>query len=194
MPQRDLYLAAYDISEPHRLTAALKLTRAYATGGQKSVNKLYLTSAKEEFTLSLLLLDRAQLEVKTEGDALALYEAGVRRGTVPVKLIDRCVIHEAQTRLDSGVLMRLAEAGVTTTLMSPRSPRRVAVVRAKLARQRRTLQHLKNQHPDARKPLFDALLGFYHRPEFKGTSVIVTEALITHPAGRKLDAIQPIIA
>lgn len=139
--------------------------------------------------MSLLLLDRAQLEVKAEGDTLALYEAGVRRGTVPIKLIDRCVIQGAQTRFDSGVLMKLSEAGVTTMLMSPRSPRRVAlvlgpqhndaavrlaqaarvmddawccqwalgVVRAKLARQRRTLQHLQTARPDARKPLFDAL-------------------------------------
>ena len=139
--------------------------------------------------MSLLVLDRAQLEIKAEGDTLALYEAGVRRGTVPIKLIDRCVIHGAQTRLDSGVLMKLAEAGVSTVLMSPRSPRRVAlvlgsqhndaavrlaqaarvmddawccqwalgVVRAKLARQRRTLHHLQTARPDARKPLFDAL-------------------------------------
>ena len=139
--------------------------------------------------MSLLLLDRAQLEVKSEGDTLALYEGGVRRGTVPIKLIERCVIHGAQTRLDSGVLMKLAEAGVTTVLMSPRSPRRVALVlgpqhndaavrlaqaqrvmddlacrqwaaslvRAKLARQRRTLQHLQSARLDARKPLFDAL-------------------------------------
>ncbi|MBK9444491.1 MAG: CRISPR-associated endonuclease Cas1, partial [Comamonadaceae bacterium] len=75
-----------------------------------------------------LILDRAQLEVKSEGDTLALYEAGVRRGTVPIKLIDRCVIHGAQTRLDTGVLMKLAEAGTTTVLMSPRSNRRVALV------------------------------------------------------------------
>lgn len=78
--------------------------------------------------MSLLLLDRAQLEIKSEGETLALYEAGTRRGTVPIKLLDRCVIHGAQTRLDTGVLMKLAEAGVTTTLMSPRSSRRVALV------------------------------------------------------------------
>lgn len=78
--------------------------------------------------MALLLLDRAHLEIKSEGETLALYEAGQRRGTVPIKLIDRCVIHGAQTRLDSGVLMKLAEAGVTTVLMSPRSPRRVALV------------------------------------------------------------------
>lgn len=46
MPQRDLYLAAYDVSEARRLSAALKLTRAYATGGQKSVHELFLTPAE----------------------------------------------------------------------------------------------------------------------------------------------------
>lgn len=138
--------------------------------------------------MALLVLDRSQLEVKSEGDTLALYENGVRRGTVPVKLVDRCVIHGAQTRLDSGVLMKLAEAGVTTVLMSPRHSRRVAivlgtqhndaairlaqatrvmddafcrswareVVRAKIARQRRTIGQLQHARPDARKPLFDA--------------------------------------
>ncbi len=139
--------------------------------------------------MGLLLLDRAQLEIKSEGDTLALYEAGVRRGTVPIRLIDRCVIHGAQTHLDTGVLMKLAEAGVTTVIMSTRQTRRVAlvlgpqhndaavrlaqsarvmdesfccqwalsVVRAKLARQRRTLGTLMALRPDARKPLFDAL-------------------------------------
>ncbi len=138
--------------------------------------------------MGLLVLDRSQLEVKSEGATLALYEAGERRGTVPVKLVDRCVIHGAQTRLDSGVLMKLAEAGATTVLMSPRNLRRVAivlgpqhndaairlaqatrvmddafcrswaldVVRAKIARQRRTIQQLRQARPDARKPLFDA--------------------------------------
>ena len=139
--------------------------------------------------MALLLLDRSNLEIKTEGETLAIYENGQRRGTVPVQLIDRCIIHGAQTRLDTGVLMKLAEAGVTTVIFSPRQQRRVAivlgpqhndaavrlaqsarvlddnfcrqwaldVVRAKLARQRRTLLHLKTQRPDARKPLFDAL-------------------------------------
>ncbi|APW48294.1 CRISPR-associated endonuclease Cas1 [Rhodoferax antarcticus] len=78
--------------------------------------------------MALLLLDRAQLDIKSEGETLALYEAGVRRGTVPIKLIDRCVIHGAQTRLDSGVLIKLAQAGATTVLMSPRGVRRVALV------------------------------------------------------------------
>ena len=139
--------------------------------------------------MALLLLDRAHLEVRTEGDALALYESGQRRGTVPTKLIDRCVIHGAQTRLDSGVLAKLAEAGCTTVLMSPRQTRRIAIVLgphhndaavrlaqaqcvlndawcrpwahaivlAKLRRQRKALQSLLAQRPDARKALLDAI-------------------------------------
>ena len=46
MIQRNLHLAFYDIAEPRRLIAALKLARAYATGGQKSVHELFLTPAE----------------------------------------------------------------------------------------------------------------------------------------------------
>ncbi len=50
MTQRLLHLACYDVAEPRRLIAALKLARVYATGGQKSVHELYLTVA-ERITL-----------------------------------------------------------------------------------------------------------------------------------------------
>jgi CRISPR-associated protein Cas2 len=43
MSQRSLYLAAYDIAEPKRLKAFLKLLRGYASGGQKSVFECWLT-------------------------------------------------------------------------------------------------------------------------------------------------------
>jgi len=46
MTQRFLHLACYDIAEPRRLIAALKLARAYATGCQKSVHELFLTPAE----------------------------------------------------------------------------------------------------------------------------------------------------
>jgi CRISPR-associated protein Cas1 len=78
--------------------------------------------------MATLLLDRAQLEVRADGDALALYESGIRSGTVPLNLLDRVVIQGSQTRLDSGVLIRLAESGVATILLSPRASKRVAIV------------------------------------------------------------------
>ena len=43
MPSRDFYLAAYDVSSPRRLAAALALVRGYTTGGQKSVHEVFLT-------------------------------------------------------------------------------------------------------------------------------------------------------
>jgi len=46
MVERTPYLAAYDIHEPRRLAAALKVVRAYSVGGQKSVHEVLLTPAE----------------------------------------------------------------------------------------------------------------------------------------------------
>ena len=58
MAKRDLYLAAYDVSEPRRLVAALALVRGFATGGQKSVHEVFLTPYEKReliHAMSLLL-------------------------------------------------------------------------------------------------------------------------------------------
>lgn len=47
MPDRDLYLAAYDVADDRRLTKALHAVRTYATGGQKSVHEVFLTAAEK---------------------------------------------------------------------------------------------------------------------------------------------------
>ncbi len=78
--------------------------------------------------MATLLLDRADLEVRIADGALALYENGTRSQTVPLRLIDRVVIQGARTRLDSAVLLKLAEAGASTLLLSPRASRQVAIV------------------------------------------------------------------
>jgi CRISPR-associated protein Cas2 len=44
--ERELYLAGYDMACPRRLVAALKLIRAHATGGQKSVYEIHLTQGE----------------------------------------------------------------------------------------------------------------------------------------------------
>jgi len=78
--------------------------------------------------MSLLILDRPGLEIRTEDDALVLFEAGEHRCSVPIKQIERCVIHGSKTVIEVGVLMKLAEAGITTVLMGQRHTRRVAIV------------------------------------------------------------------
>lgn len=47
MTQRQLYLAAYDISCNRRLRKALHVLRGYASGGQKSVFECYLTHTEK---------------------------------------------------------------------------------------------------------------------------------------------------
>jgi CRISPR-associated protein Cas2 len=52
MKQRQLYLAAYDISCNRRLRKALCVIRAYASGGQKSVFECYLTVTEKNQLLA----------------------------------------------------------------------------------------------------------------------------------------------
>lgn len=47
MANRQLYLAAYDISSNRRLRKALYVLRNYASGGQKSVFECYLTNTEK---------------------------------------------------------------------------------------------------------------------------------------------------
>ena len=56
MGARNLYLAAYDVSHPRRLAAALDLVRGFATGGQKSVHEVFLTPAEKREVLHAMSL------------------------------------------------------------------------------------------------------------------------------------------
>ncbi len=68
MPERDLYLAAYDVADPKRLRASLELVKGYATGGQKSVYEIFLTPAER----ADLLLGMAQVLNEAEDSFLLL--------------------------------------------------------------------------------------------------------------------------
>lgn len=56
MSQRDFHLAAYDVTEPRRLAAALDVVRAFATGGQKSVHEIWLTPAEKAVLVQMMSL------------------------------------------------------------------------------------------------------------------------------------------
>jgi CRISPR-associated protein Cas1 len=77
--------------------------------------------------MTTLVLDRSSLELRVDGAALALYEGGERRSSVPMKLLERVVI-QGDLKLSAGVLTKLADADVATLLLSRRHGRRVAVV------------------------------------------------------------------
>ena len=78
--------------------------------------------------MSLFILDRKNLKLKTEGEVLVIYESGQRKGTVPIHLIDRCEVHGSDVELESGVLMKLAQHVATTMLLSTKTLKRNALV------------------------------------------------------------------
>jgi len=52
MSDRDLFLAAYDVTDPGRLRQGLGLVKGYATGGQKSAYECFLSPAEVKALLS----------------------------------------------------------------------------------------------------------------------------------------------
>jgi CRISPR-associated protein Cas1 len=99
--------------------------------------------------MAMLVLDRSDLEVRYVDGSLAMYAHGLRSGTVPVALLDRVIIQGARTRIDCGVLTKLAEAGVPVLLLNARLGRQVAIVlgpahndaAVRLAQSRRVFDH-----------------------------------------------------
>jgi CRISPR-associated protein Cas2 len=67
MKNRQLYIAAYDISCNRRLRKALYVVRGYASGGQKSAYECFLTPAEKA-----QLLDDVNLIINPEEDRFIL--------------------------------------------------------------------------------------------------------------------------
>ncbi|MFM2069247.1 MAG: hypothetical protein RLZZ584_4156 [Pseudomonadota bacterium] len=81
---RQPYIAAYDITDNRLRRAALRLLRAYATGGQKSVHEVWLTPADKRDVLA------GMEEILDDGDRFLLLRLDPRspamaigRGQVP---------------------------------------------------------------------------------------------------------------
>ena len=82
MPDRILYLAAYDVTDPERLQAALHVLKGYACGGQKSVFECFLSERERRALVAeihgvldlthdrFLLLPLGEVQVRTLGIAL----------------------------------------------------------------------------------------------------------------------------
>lgn len=78
--------------------------------------------------MATLYLDRAQIDLRMDGNALAVYEEGKRRNSIPLGMLERVVVNGRQTRFESGVLLKLAEAGVAMMFVGARSVRQAALV------------------------------------------------------------------
>lgn len=131
--------------------------------------------------MATVYLDHSGLELRPDGEALALYENGARLRSLPLKLIDRVVVGELA--LTAGVLTRIVDAGAAVVFLSKRNSRRVATV-------------LGHPHQDARIRLahFSAALDTEFRSrvaagwvriKIRSQRRVLTEALVRRPDKRK---------
>ena len=77
--------------------------------------------------MGTLYINRTDIELKSEGQAMVIYESGQRQNSIPIKMIERLVIQHT-TRLDTNLLLKLAEAGASVLLLSSRYSQRVAIL------------------------------------------------------------------
>ncbi|MCK9607776.1 MAG: CRISPR-associated endonuclease Cas1 [Methylomonas sp.] len=104
--------------------------------------------------MSSLYLDRKNLGIKLDGQALALYEDGTRKGSVPLHLLDRVVLR-GNVQLESRVLGALSERNIGLLVLSGRNTEATAMLagRAHSDSARRLGQYAISMDPDLRMPL-----------------------------------------
>lgn len=72
--------------------------------------------------MSTLYLDRKDLAVKMDGETMALYENGERRGTVPLHMLERIVV-KGNVDFESRLFCALGERNIAVMFLSGRSNR-----------------------------------------------------------------------
>lgn len=77
--------------------------------------------------MATVILDHGGLALEIQNNALVIREEGERRGSIPLKMVDRLIL-QGNLRLDVDTLRRLAEAGASVLCLSARHSRRLALV------------------------------------------------------------------
>ncbi|NJN48118.1 MAG: CRISPR-associated endonuclease Cas2 [Candidatus Competibacteraceae bacterium] len=75
MPPRELYLAAYDVTDSERLRLALHVLKGYASGGQKSVFECFLSAGERQ-----ALLEQVRAVLDLSADRFLLMPLGTSTG------------------------------------------------------------------------------------------------------------------
>ncbi len=101
--------------------------------------------------MSTLYLDRKNLTVKLDGHTMALYEAGEKRGTVPLKLLERVVIR-GNINLESRLLCALGENNVDVLFLTGRHSHNASMA-------------FSHSHADARRRLAQYRFFFDHEQQ-----------------------------
>jgi CRISPR-associated protein Cas1 len=136
--------------------------------------------------MATLYLDRKDLRLRRESQAIALYQGGERRGTLPLSLLERVVVR-GRVELDTAVLGELAEQGVGLLVLSGRQGRAQATLlgRPHADARRRVAQYRLHGDPAWRLDWSARLV----RHKLRGQARLLREAL-----GNRPDARRPLLA
>ncbi len=104
--------------------------------------------------MNCLYLDRKNLEIRLDGQALALYEEGARKGSVPLHLLER-VVMRGNVQLESRVLGALSARNIGLLVLSGRSSEATAMLAGRPHNEssRRLGQYRVSLDDDLRTPL-----------------------------------------
>lgn len=104
--------------------------------------------------MNCLYLDRKNLEIRLDGQALALYEEGARKGSVPLHLLER-VVMRGNVQLESRVLGALSARNIGLLVLSGRSSEATAMLAGRPHNEssRRLGQYRVSLDDDLRAPL-----------------------------------------
>lgn len=104
--------------------------------------------------MNCLYLDRKNLEIRLDGQALALYEEGARKGSVPLHLLER-VVMRGNVQLESRVLGALSARNIGLLVLSGRSSEATAILTGRPHNEssRRLGQYRVSLDDDLRAPL-----------------------------------------
>lgn len=75
--KRKLFLVAYDVRDPKRLQAALRVIKGFASGGQKSAYECWLTAAEQD-----LLVEEMSSVLNLTVDSCAIIPLEPRRPVI----------------------------------------------------------------------------------------------------------------
>lgn len=145
--------------------------------------------------MSSLYLDRKNLSIKLDGQTLALYEQGEKKGTVPLNLLERIVLR-GNVQLESRVLGALTERHIGLIVLSGRNTEATAMLAAHSHGEtsRRLGQYQASLNDDMRKPLARWLVLVKVRGQQRMLSnALAARADLRYPLTSAIETINKII-
>lgn len=145
--------------------------------------------------MSSLYLDRKNLSIKLDGQTLALYELGEKKGTVPLHLLERIVLR-GNVQLESRVLGALTERHIGLIVLSGRNTEATAMLAAHSHGEtsRRLGQYQASLDDDLRRPLARWLVLVKVRAQQRMLSnALAARADLRYPLTSAIETINKII-